>query len=392
MGVKVQRPGDPGHPGGNRRTYVRVNYRGHRKTRVFNSKDAAERYAATVEALLKLGKVEDVFAEPAPAPPAPTFADVADRWWAIEGATFKGGTQDTYQNILDKHVRPTFGPQAVSAITRADIEAWWAGIRAKGYSRARLGNIRAVLGGIFRRAVVAGILPSSPVDVIEGRLGREDREGRQGEWLTEPELKSALAVAQAREPRTYPIILTLASTGIRVGEVLGFQVGDVDLERRKLYVRRAVRKFRVGTPKSGKTRTVDVPRSTVAVLRDWLNTVRAEAAVRGEEPRWLFPSSTGAVGDASTIRDALRRILQGAGIARPFRVHDLRHTYASLALQRGVPLVIVSRQLGHSSVAITDRVYGHLAPDATRQAADAWEGILAGPGRNPGATDAPDPA
>jgi integrase len=80
------------------------------------------------------------------------------------------------------------------------------------------------------------------------------------------------------------------------------------------------------------------------------------------------------------------RALKAAGITRPFRLHDLRHTYASLAIRRGVDLLVVSRQLGHHSIKITADLYGHLAPEATRKAADAWEAILTAPARNPGAT------
>lgn len=395
MGVKIQRPGDPGHPGGNRRVYVRVNYQGHRKTRIFNTTKAAERYAEEVEYLLKHGKAPDVFrgsSPPLEPPPAPTFADVTERWWAVDGESFKGGTRDTYANIISLYLQPVFAPRPITDISRSDVEFWWAGIRAKRLSHQRLTNIRAVAGGIFRRAVVSGILQSNPVDAIGGRLGREDREARQAEWLTEPELAKVLSVAETQEPRFYPALLTLVSTGIRLGEALGLQVGDVDLEREKLYIRRSVRKLRLGSPKSGKPRTVDVPPSTMAVLREWIDTVRAEAAVRGQEPLWLFPSLTGHLLDSSSIRDALRGVLRGAGITRPFRIHDLRHTYASLAIQRGVPEVIVSRQLGHGSVAITDAVYGHLAPGATRAAAMAWEAILTVPGRNLGATQTPEPA
>lgn len=391
MGVKIQKAGDPGHPGGNRRIYVRVNHKGHRKTRVFNSTKAAERYAETVEYCLKHGKIEDVFTVPPPPAASPTFAEAADRWLAVDGATFKGGTRDTYENILGKYLTPRFGSQPITEITRTDVESWWVEVRAKGLSRERLTNIRAVAGGIFRRAVASGILQSSPVDVIGGRLGREDREVRQAEWLTEPELAKVLAVAKEREPRFHPLLLTLASTGIRLGEALGLQVGDADLARGKLSIRRSVRKFLVGSPKSGKPRTVDVPPATVAVLRDWMDTIRAEAAVRGQEALWLFPSLTGHLLDSTYARDALSRCLKAARITRKIRLHDFRHTYSSLAIQRGVPLLIVSRQLGHSSVAITDRVYGHLAPDATRQAADAWEAILTEHSRNPRATDAPEP-
>ncbi|MBI4574544.1 MAG: site-specific integrase [candidate division NC10 bacterium] len=394
MGVKIQRPGEPGHPGGNRRLYVRVNYQGHRLTRVFNSFKGAEGYASQVEAMLKLGKVDDVFTDPAPAAalPVPTFKDAAERWWAVDGIAFKGGTLDTYRNILEKHLLPTFGTRSVASITRADVEAWWAGILTGGFSRDRLCNLRAVIKGVFKRAVATGVVQSNPADAVIGRLGRPDREVRQAEWLTEPELTKSLAAAKEREPRYYPLLLTLASTGIRLGESLGLQVGDVDLGRGRLSIRRSVRKGRVGSPKSGKPRTVDAPPSAVAVLRDWIDIARAEAAVRGKEATWMFPGVKGGTQDGRQVRAALRGCLKAVGILRHFRLHDLRHTYASLAIQRGVPLLIVSRQLGHGSVAITDRVYGHLAPEATRQAALAWEAILTEPGRNLGATQTPEPA
>ncbi len=397
MGVKIQKPGEPGHPGGNRRIYVRVNYRGRRKTRVFNTKQAAEAYASTVESILKdaeLGKTDAgvVFASLAPTPsrPAVTFTEAAERWWTLEKPAMKGGTQDTYRNTLDKHLIPVFGERPIADITIADIEGWWAGLRSGKLSHKRLRTIRGILVGIFRRAVTSGLAERNPADAITGRLGREDREVRQAEWLTEPELVKLLTVAADREPRHHPILLTIASTGIRLGEAVGLQAGDVDLPRCKLSIRRAIRKRQVGSPKSGKPRTVDVPSATIAVLRGWLDVIRAEAAVRGEEACWLFPSATGTPVDEPVVRDALVRALKAAGIRRKLRVHHLRHTYASLALQRGVPLLTVSRQLGHGSIAITADTYGHLAPDATRQAADAWEAILGGISRNPGATDAPD--
>ncbi len=124
----------------------------------------------------------------------------------------------------------------------------------------------------------------------------------------------------------------------------------------------------------------------MAVLRNWINTIRAEAAIRGHEATWLFPGDTGHPKEDKCFLPALWRILKAAGILRPLRIHDLRHTYASLALQRGVPLLVVSRQLGHASIAITADIYGHLAPDVTQEAATAWEAIFTEHSRNPGAT------
>lgn len=395
MGVKIQKPGDPGHPGGNRRIYVRVNYRGRRKTRVFNSSKAAETYAETVEYHLKHGEPERIFTEPEPPlppPPAPTFAEVAERWLAVDAGELKIGTREAYQSIINQHLLPTFGTRPVSGISVADVENWWVRLRETRSSRNHLSAIRGILSGIFRRAVAMEIITRNPVDALPMRQGRMDRTVRHAEWLTEAELSKLLTLAREREPRYYPLLLTLATTGVRFGEALGLQVGDVDATRCRLSVRRAIRKRREGSPKSGKAREVDVPPSTMAVLRDWTETVRAEAAVRGAEACWPFPSAAGTPMDDPIPRRAFRRVLRAAGIRRRIRVHDLRHTYASLAIQRGVPLLVVSRQLGHGSIGVTADVYGHLDPEATRGAAEAWERIL-GPTlaphfRNPGATAA----
>lgn len=195
-----------------------------------------------------------------------------------------------------------------------------------------------------------------------------------------------------REPRYYPILLTLVSTGIRLGECLGLQMRDVDLEHGWLAVRRSLRKYQESSPKSGKGRTVYLPHATVELIRRWLDVIRTEAAVRGEAPHWLFPSQTGHCLDGCHVRDGFRRVLKAAGITRRIGLHDLRHTYASLAMQRGVDILLISRQMGHGSVAITDRVYGHLKPEATREVATAWEAILGRVRRNPRATPADIPA
>lgn len=391
MGVKLQRPGQPGHPGGNRRIYVRVNQGGHRKTRMFNSAKAAEAYAAQVEAWLKIGDMAKVFAPPdvAPAPVRPTLADVVPAWHAEDGAALKASTRCTYAAALAAHILPTFGPRRLNEITSGDVKTWWAALRAKGYSVSHLNVLRVVLHRLFKWAVASDLASRNLVDGIMGNLG--DRHTDESDWLTEAELTRLLAAAQTHAPRYFPAILLTATAGLRVGELQGLQVGDVDLARRRLYIRRAFYKGRVDTPKSGRPRVVDLPAATVAVLRDWLHTVEAEAAVRGVAPSWLFPGEGGAAyGD---LRRALDRAAKAAGLGRPIRPHLLRHSYASLALQRGVPLLTVSRQLGHASISTTADTYGHLADDAGRQAADAMEAILTdGHFRNPRATDTTDPA
>ncbi len=338
MGVTIQRPGQPGHPGGNRRTSVRVNYQGRRKTRVFNTSKAAEAYAVKVESILKdaaLGKsdveVQGVFTKPEPKPkvlaaPVVTVQKAFERWQTLDLAALKAGTRDSYVNTARLHVLKTFGPRAIDSITRAEIEDWWVTLRAGKLTKSRLIQIRAVLAGIFRRATISGVIALNPAEAIQGRMGREDRAVHQAEWLTEEEVSHLLAMAKEREPRYHPILLTLVSTGIRLGECLGLQVRDMDLDHGWLSIRRSLRKYRESSPKSGKPRTVFLPEATVDVLRHWLDVIKVEATLRGEAPHWLFPSQTGHALDGYHVRDGFRRILKAMGITRHIRLHDLRHT------------------------------------------------------------------
>jgi len=142
-------------------------------------------------------------------------------------------------------------------------------------------------------------------------------------------------------PIEYPIFLVMATCGLRVGEALGLQAGDLDGPARQLHIRRSVRRGYVDSPKSGKAGVVDVPAATMAVLHT----------------------------------------------VRKIRIHDLRHTYATLTIQAGVNILNVSRQLRHASIAITADTYAHAVPGGNRAAADVMEAILVGnqaqPLRNP---------
>jgi len=125
----------------------------------------------------------------------------------------------------------------------------------------------------------------------------------------------------------------------------------------------------VNTPKSGKLRTVDAPASLIAALRDRLSIRQAEAAVAGREPSpGIFPSATDPAKPLNDawLRDRVWRPLLGRAGVQHIRVHDARHTDASLMLRRCVPVAYVSRQLGHSSIAVTVDLYGHFVPGADR--------------------------
>jgi integrase len=145
----------------------------------------------------------------------------------------------------------------------------------------------------------------------------------------------------------------------------------------------------VNTPKSGKLRTVDVPVSLIAQLRDRHSIRQTEAAVAGVPmPSWVFPTATDAAKPLNDawLRDRVwRPLLSKAGV-RHVRVHDARHTYASLMLRRGVPIAYVSNQLGHSSISVTVDLYGHFIPGADRHHVEGLADAIETAGTKPDAT------
>ena len=152
-------------------------------------------------------------------------------------------------------------------------------------------------------------------------------------------------------------------TGLRLGEQLGLQWGDVDWNGRFLAVQRSIVRGVVTSPKSHQRRRVDLSPQLVKALLDWRRAQQARWLKKGKPlPPWVFPSLEGRALEERNIRHVFTRMLTKAGI-RLIRVHDLRHSYASLLLQAGAPITYVSQQLGHADASITLRVYAHYLPD-----------------------------
>ncbi len=179
-----------------------------------------------------------------------------------------------------------------------------------------------------------------------------------------------LEAAKRQSPQVYGLVLTLARTGLRLGEALALQVDDLDLTRRELWVRRtwgsrrkALGERRFNTPKSGKARRVDMSQQRCQVLRGYL-------AMRGAASPWLFPIGDGSPMTPGRFWDCpWQSLIRHAGVHYR-KPHALRHTYASLLIQHGESLAYGRDQLGHHSINITVDTYGHLFPGANKAAVD----------------------
>jgi integrase len=154
--------------------------------------------------------------------------------------------------------------------------------------------------------------------------------------------------------------LLLSRTGLRMGEALAVQWGDVAWTTRTLRVARAYSGGRLGTSKSGAGRDVDLSQQTVDILRRLEVKRKAETLRRGwgDLPAEIFPNEAGRPMDASRVRKQFAKVRRAAKLPGHFTPHCLRHTFASLLLQQGESPAYVQRQLGHASITLTCEVAG----------------------------------
>jgi len=319
-------------------------------------------------------------------PQAPSLATVARQWEQTSGGFRKRGTAITYHHLLDRFLlKSDLANRPITEITGEAIESWWSDLLERKFSRVYLGGIRMVAKAVFARAMSLGIIQSNPVTRIDGRLGGAGSGEVKGiEFLSRTDVKAVLEAAERLTPLSYPALLVMATAGLRLGEARGLQPADLD--GLKLYVRREFRRRYVDSPKNGKARVVDVPQFVASVLQRACETRQLEALVSGVPTKWLFPGPGDQPLGEDHIRLALQKACVAAGIS-PVRIHALRHTYATLAVQAGVPLLTVSRQLGHKSIAITADIYVNAVPGETQAAADVFQALL-DPETQPDATPA----
>jgi integrase len=350
--------------------WIFVNYKGQRKARKVGDKKAAREVARRIE-----GKIaaKEFNLDTGDGKPVITFKAYADKW--MKGhvrANLKESSAEGYQLILKSHILPDFGERVVESITRDEIKELCYRKKADGLSASYVRYIAATLSAIFTNAVEAGIVATNPAARPGRYIRKEDRRGKI-DFLTRNEARTFLDSARATSARYYPLFVTALRTGMRLGELIALQWGDIDWNGEFIEVRRACWKRTVSTPKSGKGRRVDMSDQLIEVLTAHRRRTAEEALASGEPvPEWVFPSLPGNTLEPNRIRKNFHAALKKAQL-RQIRFHDLRHSFASMLISNGESLAYVRDQLGHHSIQITVDTYGHLVPGGNRQAVNALD-------------------
>lgn len=308
-----------------------------------------------------------------------TINHAADLWLKrarqqeLERSTIK-----SYEEITRLHVKPFIGAEKLSKLTMPAVEAFVDAL-LKTRSKAMAGKAVRSLSSIITEAQRRGLVAQNVAKGV--KVIRSKREKKKIVVPPKHDLRAMLQTAEVEFPDYYPIVLTVAFTGLRSSEMRGLRVADVDLRRAEITIcQRADAWGEIGPPKSeAGHRTIPIPPILVTVLRAWM--LRAPRSSLG----LLFPNSEGGVRLHSNMLNREYWPLQiAAGLAEPagkrdnegqpilrarYDFHSLRHAAASAWIKQHVDLKRLTTWLGHASVQTTLDVYGHLIRDELGDAA-----------------------
>lgn len=345
--------------------WVFINHNGRRKAKKIGDKALAQRVAKQIEARLVLKQFDIEGDENR----SPLLQDYAALWLETYVRPLRRpATFERYTEVFNRYIKPQLGNVPVTEIRRADVRNLFLHYNSRGFSRSAICLIRDVLSGIMNFALDEELIPANPVTGVSKRLNLERDKRITISPMTHEEVAHFLNTCQQFYPEHYPFFLCAFRTGMRLGELLGLQWGDIDWYGKFIEVKRAHRRGVTGKTKTGRTRRVDMSDQLIATLKDLYARRRKEGfkAGLGAPVPWIFHRNGKPI-EQNYIRRVFKRVLQRAGL-RDMRFHDIRHTYASLLLSAGESPAYVKEQLGHANIQTTVDIYGHYIPNSNRQA------------------------
>ena len=237
----------------------------------------------------------------------------------------------------------------------------------KGLSPKTVRNINQVISSAMQLAIQQHLISHDPTD----GCALPKTEHREMQTLSADQLAAFLL--EAKHSGVFEMYYIELATGLRRGELLGLKWEDIDFANQTLRVRRQVGRIN-GEVREAPLKTKNAYR-TISLGTDAIGVLKQQ---REKQPSssYVFPSPTGGPIAPDSVLHMLHRVLDRAGLPE-IRFHDLRHTFATLALQNGVDVKTVSGMLGHFSAGFTLDTYAHVTTAAQRQAAETMGDVLA---------------
>jgi len=288
-------------------------------------------------------------------------------------------SHQTYKGYIENHIKPNIGSVPLSKLTSLQLQKLYKKLLAKGrvdrieaksqpkgLSPKTVRNINQVISSAMDFAKSQKLIAVNPTDGCAlPKLEHQEMKTIPAEQLTS-------FLREAKESGVFEMYYIELATGLRRGELLGLKWEDLDLQQGSLRVQRQVARINgevVEAPLKTKNsyRTISLGADAVKILK--------EQRKKSEGSPYVFPSPTGGPISPDSVLQMLHRVLKRAGLPK-VRFHDLRHTFATVALQNGVDIKTVSGMLGHYSAGFTLDTYAHVTTAAQREAAKTMGSIL----------------
>jgi integrase len=283
-----------------------------------------------------------------------------------------------YATMVRIHL-DTIGDIEMTQLKPIDIQKHY-GRKLKIYAPTTVHHIHEFIHLVLENAVLLGIIPRNYSDFVKS----PPLKPKEIQPLSEEQARRMLAAVKGHFYE--PVYVTCLATGMREAELLGLRWEDIDFKRERIRVAMTLHRTGGGKvwlepPKSASSRrTLPLPQYAIDVLWNWQIAQQSYKASMGDA--WqdtfnlVFTTEAGQAVRYDTLIRRFRKCIVPAGLPETTRIHDLRHTFATLLLERGVPIRVVSELLGHSSIGITLDTYGHVTPRMREGAIEEITDIL----------------
>ncbi len=342
----------------------------------FATRKEAEREAVEIEKRKHEGSYRS--------PDRITLADyLNDRWLPLKKSQLSRSTFDSYRNSVRLHVEPRIGTIQLRQLQPEDLDTFYAELLVDGKLNGAGGGLAPKtvrnIHGMIRKALAdahrKGTVHRNVADLADPPKVRNGGAKDHQVWSAD-ELRSFLAAIE--DSNWFAPIYLSANTGMRRGELLGLTWRNVELDKARLVVDQQLLSVgyeaEIGAPKTSTSRrTIDLDPRTVAVLRTWRRLQLEQQMSNGtrNDEDFVFTHPDGGPVHPDRFSKVWDQLVAEHGVRR-IRLHDLRHTHASILLKANVPVKVVSERLGHSSPAFTMTVYQHVLPGMQADAAAAF--------------------
>jgi len=314
-----------------------------------------------------------------------SVCEYLDKWIVSIKGSVSSTTYERYKQLCDKHLKPTIGNIALNKLQVIRISELYSNaieagrIDGKGgLSKQTVLHMHRVLKRALSQAVKWGLLSRNPCDAVDN-IPKPSKKERL--TFTTEETLSLLEQLEGNRLQ-FPVLLAV-TTGMRRGEILGLRWKDIDLDKKRLYIRQIVIETRengieIKQPKTdASSRTIALPQIAIEAIKKY-RVEQAELCLqlgKGLTPESMLFDEYSGLNVPNRITVNFRSFIKSHGF-KHVTFHDLRHTHATHLLEQNIHPKIVSERLGHSTIALTMNTYSHVMPTMQEEAANKVDDML----------------